>query len=97
MNLSRGDVCSPSEAGGRLSSSSETRSLTPPPPFFPAILAAFRPPTCEDAEEAWKSHVRHALTDADGSCAVHTFQLFTAFFKVSLCGSLDTDIETPSQ
>uniref|UniRef100_A0A8C2Z7U6 FRY microtubule binding protein n=1 Tax=Cyclopterus lumpus TaxID=8103 RepID=A0A8C2Z7U6_CYCLU len=46
----------------------------PPSPFFSAILAAFQPTVCDDAEEAWRFHINQLVTDSDGSCAVHTFQ-----------------------
>lgn len=55
----------------------------PPSPFFSAILAAFQPTVCDDAEEAWRSHVNQLVTDSDGSCAVHTFHVFSSLFKVS--------------
>uniref|UniRef100_A0A7N9AS87 Furry homolog b (Drosophila) n=1 Tax=Mastacembelus armatus TaxID=205130 RepID=A0A7N9AS87_9TELE len=46
----------------------------PPSPFFSAILAAFQPTVCDDAEEAWRCHINQLVTDSDGSCAVYTFQ-----------------------
>lgn len=55
----------------------------PPSPFFSAILAAFQPTVCDDAEEAWRSHINQLVTDSDGSCAVHTFHVFSSLFKVS--------------
>lgn len=55
----------------------------PPSPFFSAILAAFQPTVCDDAEEAWRCHVNQLVTDSDGSCAVHTFHVFSSLFKVS--------------
>ena len=59
------------------------RGASPPPsPFFSAILAAFQPAACDDAEEAWRSHVNQLLCDADGSCAVYTFHVFSSLFKV---------------
>lgn len=54
----------------------------PPSPFFSAILAAFQPTVCDDAEEAWRCHVNQLVTDSDGSCAVYTFQVFSSLFKV---------------
>uniref|UniRef100_A0A7N6A681 Furry homolog b (Drosophila) n=1 Tax=Anabas testudineus TaxID=64144 RepID=A0A7N6A681_ANATE len=53
----------------------------PPSPFFSAILAAFQPTVCDDAEEAWRCHVNQLVTDSDGSCAVYTFQVFSSLFK----------------
>lgn len=55
----------------------------PPSPFFSAILAAFQPTVCDDAEEAWRSHINQLVTDSDGSCVVHTFHVFSSLFKVS--------------
>lgn len=55
----------------------------PPSPFFSAILAAFQPAVCDDAEEAWQSHINQLVTDSDGSCAVHTFHVFSSLFKVN--------------
>lgn len=55
----------------------------PPSPFFSAILAAFQPAVCDDAEEAWRCHINQLVTDSDGSCAVHTFQVFSSLFKVN--------------
>eukprot|EP00069_Balaena_mysticetus_P011040 bmy_21038T0 len=58
------------------------RGVSPPPsPFFSAILAAFQPAACDDAEEAWRSHVNQLLCDSDGSCAVYTFHVFSSLFK----------------
>lgn len=54
----------------------------PPSPFFSAILAAFQPAVCDDAEEAWRCHINQLVTDSDGSCAVHTFHVFSSLFKV---------------
>ncbi|XP_061557909.1 protein furry homolog isoform X2 [Phycodurus eques] len=53
----------------------------PPSPFFSAILAAFQPAVCDDAEEAWRCHVSQLVTDSDGSCAVYTFQVFSSLFR----------------
>lgn len=59
------------------------RGVSPPPsPFFSAILAAFQPAACDDAEEAWHSHVTQLMGDSDGSCAVYTFHVFSSLFKV---------------
>lgn len=55
----------------------------PPSPFFSAILAAFQPTVCDDAEEAWRSHINQLVTDSDGSCAVHTFHVFSSLFQVN--------------
>ncbi|XP_061154958.1 protein furry homolog isoform X3 [Syngnathus typhle] len=53
----------------------------PPSPFFSAILAAFQPAVCDEAEEAWRCHVNQLVTDSDGSCAVYTFQVFSSLFR----------------
>uniref|UniRef100_A0A8C6JME4 Uncharacterized protein n=1 Tax=Melopsittacus undulatus TaxID=13146 RepID=A0A8C6JME4_MELUD len=53
----------------------------PPSPFFSAILAAFQPAACDDAEEAWRSHINQLMCDSDGSCAVYTFHVFSSLFK----------------
>uniref|UniRef100_A0A8C1ALN4 FRY microtubule binding protein n=1 Tax=Cyprinus carpio carpio TaxID=630221 RepID=A0A8C1ALN4_CYPCA len=53
----------------------------PPSPFFSAILAAFQPMVCDDAEEAWRSHINQLLCDTDGSCAVYTFHIFSTMFQ----------------
>ncbi|XP_023596130.1 protein furry homolog [Trichechus manatus latirostris] len=58
------------------------RGVSPPPsPFFSAILAAFQPTACDDAEEAWRSHINQLMCDSDGSCAVYTFHVFSSLFK----------------
>uniref|UniRef100_A0A663FCU2 FRY microtubule binding protein n=1 Tax=Aquila chrysaetos chrysaetos TaxID=223781 RepID=A0A663FCU2_AQUCH len=58
------------------------RNASPPPsPFFSAILAAFQPAACDDAEEAWRSHINQLMGDSDGSCAVYTFHVFSSLFK----------------
>nr|XP_034971650.1 protein furry homolog isoform X5 [Zootoca vivipara] len=58
------------------------RNVSPPPsPFFSAILAAFQPAACDDAEEAWRSHMNQLMCDSDGSCAVYTFHVFSSLFK----------------
>uniref|UniRef100_A0A3Q4BKZ5 Uncharacterized protein n=1 Tax=Mola mola TaxID=94237 RepID=A0A3Q4BKZ5_MOLML len=59
----------------------ESRSSPPPSPFFSAILAAFQPAVCDDAEEAWRSHINQLVSDADGSCAVYTFHVFSSLFQ----------------
>uniref|UniRef100_A0A3Q3E9D0 Furry homolog b (Drosophila) n=1 Tax=Labrus bergylta TaxID=56723 RepID=A0A3Q3E9D0_9LABR len=68
----------------------------PPSPFFSAILAAFQPTVCDDAEDAWRCHINQLVTDSDGSCAVHTFQVFSSLFK-NIQGKfclLTTDVAT---
>uniref|UniRef100_A0A673NGE5 Protein furry homolog n=1 Tax=Sinocyclocheilus rhinocerous TaxID=307959 RepID=A0A673NGE5_9TELE len=59
----------------------ESRSSPPPSPFFSAILAAFQPTVCDDAEEAWRNHLNQLVADSDGSCAVYTFQVFSSLFQ----------------
>uniref|UniRef100_A0A3B4G1I0 Protein furry C-terminal domain-containing protein n=1 Tax=Pundamilia nyererei TaxID=303518 RepID=A0A3B4G1I0_9CICH len=59
----------------------ESRSSPPPSPFFSAILAAFQPNVCDDAEEAWRSHINQLVSDSDGSCAVYTFHVFSSLFQ----------------
>lgn len=67
----------------------EPRSSPPPSPFFSAILAAFQPTVCDDAEEAWRSHINQLVSDSDGSCAVYTFHVFSSLFQVlAECPSL---------
>ncbi|XP_054884165.1 protein furry homolog isoform X5 [Poeciliopsis prolifica] len=56
-------------------------SSPPPSPFFSAILAAFQPTVCDNAEEAWRSHLNQLVSDSDGSCAVYTFQVFSSLFQ----------------
>ncbi|KAL0994847.1 hypothetical protein UPYG_G00128010 [Umbra pygmaea] len=53
----------------------------PPSPFFSAILAAFQPTVCDDAEEAWRCHINQLVSDSDGSCAVYTFHVFSSLFQ----------------
>uniref|UniRef100_A0A673LDK1 Protein furry homolog n=1 Tax=Sinocyclocheilus rhinocerous TaxID=307959 RepID=A0A673LDK1_9TELE len=62
----------------------------PPSPFFSAILAAFQPTVCDDAEEAWRSHINQLLCDTDGSCSVYTFHIFSTMFQNKFC-SLTSD------
>ncbi|KAG7256280.1 hypothetical protein CRUP_006853, partial [Coryphaenoides rupestris] len=57
------------------------RASPPPSPFFSAILAAFQPTACDDVEEAWRRHIGQLVADSDGSCAVHTFHLFSSLFQ----------------
>ncbi|XP_049323212.1 protein furry homolog isoform X2 [Astyanax mexicanus] len=60
----------------------ESGSSSPPPsPFFSAILAAFQPVVCDDAEEAWRTHLNQLVADTDGSCAVYTFHVFSSLFQ----------------
>uniref|UniRef100_A0A4W3K672 FRY microtubule binding protein n=1 Tax=Callorhinchus milii TaxID=7868 RepID=A0A4W3K672_CALMI len=59
----------------------ELRASPPPSPFFSAILAAFQPKACDDAEEAWRTHINQLMSDSDGSCAVHTFHVFSSLFQ----------------
>ncbi|XP_072248255.1 protein furry homolog isoform X4 [Leuresthes tenuis] len=59
----------------------ELRSSPPPSPFFSAIIAAFQPAVCDDAEEAWRTHINQLVSDSDGSCAVYTFQVFSSLFQ----------------
>ncbi|KAB5550606.1 hypothetical protein PHYPO_G00055700 [Pangasianodon hypophthalmus] len=60
----------------------DSRSSSPPPsPFFSAILAAFQPVVCDDAEEAWRCHLNQLVADTDGSCAVYTFHVFSSLFQ----------------
>uniref|UniRef100_A0A3B3B987 Furry homolog a (Drosophila) n=1 Tax=Oryzias melastigma TaxID=30732 RepID=A0A3B3B987_ORYME len=63
----------------------ESHSSPPPSPFFSAILAAFQPAVCDDAEEAWRSHVNQLVSDSDGSCAVYTFQVFSSLIQSKFC------------
>uniref|UniRef100_A0A8I3PFK7 FRY microtubule binding protein n=1 Tax=Canis lupus familiaris TaxID=9615 RepID=A0A8I3PFK7_CANLF len=42
-------------------------------------------PTCDDAEEAWRSHINQLMCDSDGSCAVYTFHVFSSLFKKRFC------------
>uniref|UniRef100_A0A3Q2PC68 FRY microtubule binding protein n=1 Tax=Fundulus heteroclitus TaxID=8078 RepID=A0A3Q2PC68_FUNHE len=71
------DVAYHEETDGML----ESRSSPPPSPFFSAILAAFQPAVCDDAEEAWRGHINQLVSDSDGSCAVYTFQVFSSLFQ----------------
>ncbi|KAG5268951.1 hypothetical protein AALO_G00196670 [Alosa alosa] len=75
--LCRGGVEQYSQAGEVL----ESRSSPPPSPFFSAILAAFQPAVCDDAEEAWRSHFNQLMSDNDGSSAVYTFHMFASLFQ----------------
>uniref|UniRef100_A0A4W5PN63 FRY microtubule binding protein n=1 Tax=Hucho hucho TaxID=62062 RepID=A0A4W5PN63_9TELE len=59
----------------------ESCSSLPPSPFFSAILAAFQPAVCDDADEAWRRHINQLVSDSDGSCAIYTFQVFSSFFQ----------------
>ncbi|XP_042316523.1 protein furry homolog isoform X1 [Sceloporus undulatus] len=83
------DMTETEEKGGRLldqyalaSFGEGDRNVSPlPSPFFSAILAAFQPAACDDAEEAWRSHINQLMCDSDGSCAVYTFHVFSSLFK----------------
>ncbi|KAJ3590950.1 hypothetical protein NHX12_008898 [Muraenolepis orangiensis] len=66
---------------GREDTPESGRASPPPLPFFSAILAAFQPTACDDAEEAWRRHISQLVADADGSCAVYTFHLFSSLFQ----------------
>nr|XP_044986313.1 protein furry homolog-like isoform X3 [Jaculus jaculus] len=57
------------------------RASPPPSPFLSAIMAAFQPAACGDAEAAWRCHVSQTLCDADGSSAVLTFPVFSRLFQ----------------
>ncbi|XP_048455644.1 protein furry homolog-like [Rhincodon typus] len=59
----------------------EIQASPPPSPFLSAILSAFQPVAYEDEEEAWRCHVNQMLSDTDGSCAVHTFHVFSRLFQ----------------
>lgn len=75
-------LCPHSLAGEERDELLEPRSSPPPSPFFSAILAAFQPTLCDDAEEAWRSHINQLVSDSDGSCAVYTFHVFSSLFQV---------------
>ncbi|XP_035478358.2 protein furry homolog isoform X3 [Scophthalmus maximus] len=75
------DNCLPSLAEEERDDMLESRSSPPPSPFFSAILAAFQPAVCDDAEEAWRSHINQLVSDSDGSCAVYTFHVFSSLFQ----------------
>ncbi|XP_046892599.1 protein furry homolog isoform X1 [Hypomesus transpacificus] len=73
--------CLPSLSEEEREESLECRSSPPPSPFFSAILAAFQPVMCDDAEEAWRRHINQLVSDSDGSCAVYTFHVFSSLFQ----------------
>ncbi|KAM3615784.1 uncharacterized protein V6R79_007759 [Siganus canaliculatus] len=75
------DACLASLAEEERDDMLECRSSPPPSPFFSAILAAFQPAVCDDAEEAWRSHINQLVSDSDGSCAVYTFHVFSSLFQ----------------
>eukprot|EP00066_Takifugu_rubripes_P017617 XP_011606883.1 PREDICTED: LOW QUALITY PROTEIN: protein furry homolog [Takifugu rubripes] len=75
------DNCMPSLAEEERDDLLESRSSPPPSPFFSAILAAFQPTVCDDAEEAWRSHINQLVADSDGSCAAYTFHVFSSLFQ----------------
>nr|XP_023679418.1 protein furry homolog-like isoform X2 [Paramormyrops kingsleyae] len=59
----------------------EIQASPPPSPFLSAILAAFQPVPYDDEEDAWRCHVNQMLSDTDGTCAVHTFHVFSRLFQ----------------
>uniref|UniRef100_A0A8C9TAW2 Furry homolog, like n=1 Tax=Scleropages formosus TaxID=113540 RepID=A0A8C9TAW2_SCLFO len=71
----------PPEDEGDADSFPEIQASPPPSPFLSAILAAFQPVTYDDEEDAWRCHVNQMLSDTDGSCAVHTFHVFSQLFQ----------------
>ncbi|XP_077422148.1 protein furry homolog isoform X2 [Vanacampus margaritifer] len=74
--------CLPSLAEEELDDGTlESGSSTPPSPFFSAILAAFQPAACDNAEEAWQAHLNQLVSDSDGSCTVYTFHVFSCLFQ----------------
>nr|XP_057935004.1 protein furry homolog isoform X2 [Doryrhamphus excisus] len=75
------DCCLPSLAEDETEDAPESASSPPPSPFFSAILAAFQPTVCDDAEEAWRTHLGQLVSDLDGSCAVYTFHVFSSLFQ----------------
>ncbi|XP_056139794.1 protein furry homolog [Lampris incognitus] len=75
------DCCPPSLGEEENDDMLESRSSPPPSPFFSAILAAFQPTICDDAEEAWRSHINQLVSDSDGSCAVYTYHVFSSLFQ----------------
>ncbi|KAM8854468.1 protein furry homolog isoform 2-T2 [Synchiropus picturatus] len=75
------DTCLPSLPEDEREDMIESRSSPPPSPFFSAILAAFQPTVCDDAEEAWRCHINQLVSDTDGSCAVYTFHVFSSLFQ----------------
>ncbi|XP_053176419.1 protein furry homolog isoform X1 [Scomber japonicus] len=75
------DSCLPSLAEEERDDMLESRSSPPPSPFFSAILAAFQPVVCSDAEEAWRRHINQLVSDSDGACVVYTFQVFSSLFQ----------------
>uniref|UniRef100_A0AAX7VAW4 Furry homolog b (Drosophila) n=1 Tax=Astatotilapia calliptera TaxID=8154 RepID=A0AAX7VAW4_ASTCA len=65
----------------------------PPSPFFSAILAAFQPTVCDDAEEAWRCHINQLVTDSDGSSITHIMYnniLYLFHYALELQEYLDT-------
>ncbi|KAM9853032.1 protein furry homolog [Aulostomus maculatus] len=75
------DSCLPSLAEAERDDMLDSSSSPPPSPFFSAILAAFQPAVCDDAEEAWRRHINQLVSDSDGSCAVYTFHVFSSLFQ----------------
>ncbi|XP_077574079.1 protein furry homolog-like isoform X2 [Stigmatopora nigra] len=70
-----------SQDEGEADSFPESQASPPPSPFLSAILAAFQPAAYDDDEDAWRCHVNQMLSDADGSCAVYTFHVFSRLFQ----------------
>ncbi|KAM7399056.1 hypothetical protein PAMP_018349 [Pampus punctatissimus] len=83
------DSCLPSLAEEERDDMLESRSSPPPSPFFSAIIAAFQPAVCDDAEEAWRSHINQLVSDSDGACAVYTFHVFSSLFQIMSYGLLE--------
>lgn len=76
------DSCLPSLAEEERDDTLDVSRASPPPsPFFSAILAAFQPTVCDDAEEAWRTHINQLVSDSDGACVVYTFHVFSSLFQ----------------
>ncbi|XP_054649136.1 protein furry homolog isoform X4 [Dunckerocampus dactyliophorus] len=75
------DSCLASLAEEETDDTAESGSSPPPSPFFSAILAAFQPAVCDNAEEAWRTHLSQLVSDTDGSCAVYTSHVFSSLFQ----------------
>ncbi|TNN86582.1 Protein furry [Liparis tanakae] len=82
------DSCEPSLTEEERDDTLESRSSPPPSPFFSAILAAFQPAVCNNAEEAWRSHINQLVSDSDGSCAVYTFHNIQIKFCSLTCDAV---------
>uniref|UniRef100_A0A8C3XE31 FRY microtubule binding protein n=1 Tax=Cyanoderma ruficeps TaxID=181631 RepID=A0A8C3XE31_9PASS len=61
--------------------SSEEEDLTSSQILENSDLIGCWPAACDDAEEAWRSHINQLMCDSDGSCAVYTFHVFSSLFK----------------